>query len=200
MPVHTITLEERNRITDQNAHLFIARHVNDYFPCTANSEKLCGFIESQLGMPIVDWPYPLQLEQYEVAFEHIKATGWFYQRPEPEAEPEDPAAVKERAAQERVRAEYDAQQAAAKMQRDRNMPLSELGKIVGVQNGQLRAVRESSGLPVRQPGTESRSLATVTFGLKATARANTAAAHPELAIDSQEWNKHYAVELQKLRG
>jgi hypothetical protein len=199
MPVHTITLEERNRITDQNAHLFIARHVNDYFPCAANSEKLCGFIESQLGMPIVDWPYPLMLEQYEAAYSYLLQNSWFYPRPN-EPEVEDSAVTRERLAQERVRAEYDAQQTAAKTQRDKAMPLNELAKVVGVQNADLRQQRETRGLPVRQPGTESRSLATVTFGDRATARANTAAAQPELAVDSQEWNRHYAAELARLRG
>ena len=99
-------------LTDQNAHLFITRHVNDYFPCTANSEKLCGFIESQLGMPIVDWPYLLQLEQYEVAFEHIMATSWLYQRPEEVIE-EDLAVTREKLAQQKVRDDFDARQRAA---------------------------------------------------------------------------------------
>jgi len=199
MPVHTITSEERNRITDQNAHLFIARHVNDYFPCVGNSEKLCGFIESQLGMPIVDWPYPLQLEQYEVAFEHIKATGWFYQRPEEVIE-EDPAVVRERQAQERVGAEYDTQQAAATMLRDRNMPLSELGKIVGVQNADFRAQRELNKLPVRSTGMESRHVEQVKLGIPAQARVNVGLANPGLDTHSAEFTRLYAAELQRLRS
>ena len=84
-----ITLEERNRITDQNAHLFKARHVNDYFPSEINSQRMMDFIESQLGMPISEWPYPLHLDQFEVAFEYLNSQHMLFPRPADEPEPED---------------------------------------------------------------------------------------------------------------
>jgi hypothetical protein len=195
----TITKQERDSITDANAHLFIARHVKDYFPCSANSEKLCGFIESQLGMPIVDFPYPLQLEQYEAAFEHIMATGWFHQRPEEVIE-EEPAVLRERLAQQKVRDDYDAQQRAAKIARDKNVPLNQLRNEVGGQNKDFRQQRDANLLPTRATGMESRAVSTVTLGPKAQARVNVGNANPGLDIHSAEFTKLYAAELARLRG
>jgi hypothetical protein len=198
MEPNRISFEEKERLTGAAANLFKARHP-EYWPTQANSDKLISFIESQLGMSILEYPYPLQVDNFEAAYEHILATSWFYQR-EPEVEVEDPAVVKERQAQERVRAEYDVQQAAAKMQRDRNMPLSELGKIVGVQNADFRAQRELNKLPVRSTGMESRRVEQVKLGIPAQARVNVGLANPGLDTHSAEFTKKYAAELARLRG
>jgi hypothetical protein len=195
----TITKQERDSITDANAHLFIARHVNDYFPCSANSEKLCGFIESQLGMPIVDWPYPLQLEQYEVAFEHIMATGWFYQRPEKVVE-EDPAVVEEARKQQQVRDDYTARVEADKIARAKNIPIAQLGAEVARQNADFRQQRELNKLSVRSTGMESRHVEQVKLGIRARARVNVGLANPGLDTHSAEFTKKYAAELARLRG
>lgn len=197
MPVHTITPEERNRITDQNAHLFIARHVNDYFPCELNSQKLCNFITSQVGE---DYPYPWSLEFFENALAYLKENDFLLPRPE-EVEVEDPAVTRERLAQERVRTDHAARVEADKIARDRAMPISQLGAKVSQQNADFRQQRDQNLLPVRTPGLESRPLSTVTFGDKATARANVALAHPEITDrNGAEFSRLYAAELARLRG
>ena len=199
MQPSTISFEEKERITGASANLFKVRHP-EYFASPANSDKLVSFIENQLGMSILDFPYPLQLENFEAAyFAILKSGGWFYERPV-EEEIEDPAVMKERQAQERVRAEYDAQQAAAKMQRDRNMPLSELGQVVGVQNADFRQQRELNKLPVRSTGMESRHVEQVKLGIPAQARVNVGLANRGLDIHSAEFTKLYSLELQRLRA
>jgi|ERR1700677_3445022 hypothetical protein len=199
MEPNRISVEERNRITDAAANLFKVRNPQ-WFPCLANSDKLCGHLENQLGFAIVDYPYPITVEMFQVAHDQIlQMGGWFYPRPI-EEEVEDPAVVKERAAQQRVRDQYDAQQAAAKMQRDRNMPLQDLGKLVSVQNADLREQRDQNILPGRPVGQSSRPVSNVTMGLRATARANAALANPSLPRDGAEFSKKYAEELRRLRS
>lgn len=201
MNASTITPEEKVRITDQNAHLFKARHIADYWPSAINSQRIMDFIQSQLGMPIDQWPYPIHLDQFEVAFEYLTQNAMLFPRPEEEPEPEDPAVVKERQTQERVRADYDARQRAEQIQRDKNMPLKELGAKVSQQNADFREQRDQNLLPTRTPGLESRPLSTVTFGDKATARANVSLAHPEITDrNGPEFSRLYAAELARLRG
>lgn len=192
----TITPEERNRMTDQNAHLFIARHVIDYFPCPANSQKICDFIISQVG---ADYPYHWPIDFFENAFAYISEHSWFYQRPV-EEEVEDPAVTRERLAQERVRTDHAARVKAETIARDKVTPLNELGAKVSQQNVDFREQRDRNELPTRTPGLESRSLATVTFGDKAAARANVALANPSLPRDGAEFSRLYAAELARLRG
>ncbi len=196
MQVHTITTEERNRMTDQAAHLFVARHVKDYFPCPANSQKICDFIISQVGE---DYPYFWPIEFFENAFAYISEHGWFYVRPE-EVETEDPAVTRERLAQERVRTEHAARVAADKIARDRAMPLSDLRNVVGVQNKDFREQREQNLLPVRSTGMESRHVEQVKLGITAQARVNVGNANPGLNPNSAQFTKKYAEELSKLRS
>jgi hypothetical protein len=198
MPIHTITAEEKARLTDSACHLFIARNP-EFFPCAANSEKLIQFVHSQLGMTLDEFPYPILVEQWQAAFEHIKKTSWFYERPV-EEEIVDPAVAREQAAQKKVRDDYDARQAAAKREHDRNMPLSELGKIVGAQNADLRQQRDENLLPVRSTGMESRHVEQVKLGAKAQARVNVGLANPGLDTHSVEFTKLYAAELNRLRN
>jgi hypothetical protein len=196
MPIHTITQEEVARLTDQAARLFIARHVNDYWPCEINSRKMTNFISSQLGE---DYPFVWTLEHFEAAFAYLNEHDFLLQRPieEPEV---DPAVAREQAAQQKVRDDYDARQTAAKLERDRNLPLNELAKVVSVQNAQLRKIRETSGLPVRSTGMESRHVEQVKLGIPAQARVNVGLAQPELSPKSAEFTKLYAAELTRLRG
>jgi hypothetical protein len=198
MSIHTITPEAKARLTDSACHLFVARNP-DYWPCAANSEKLLSFVQQQLGQSLDEFPYPILVEQWQAAYEHIKKTSWLYERPV-EEEIIDPAVAREQAAQKKVRDDYDACQAAAKRERDRNMPLSELGKIVGAQNADLRQQRDENLLPVRSTGMESRAVSTVTLGSKAQARVNVGNANPGLDIHSAEFTKLYAAELARLRG
>jgi hypothetical protein len=197
MPVHTIDLEEKERLTGQAANQFKARHP-EYWPCQANSDKLIGFIESQLGCPIVDYPYPLQLENFEVAYEHIKATSWFYTCPE-EPKVEDPAVIRDQAALEAANANLAACR-AEEIRIAKKMPLKELGTFTSVENAKLREARDQNLLPDRPVGQSSRPLSTVTLGMKATARANVALANPPLDRNSSEFAKLYAAELSGLRG
>jgi hypothetical protein len=198
MPIHTITAEEKARLTDSACHLFIARNPK-FFPCAANSEKLIQFVHSQLGMTLDEFPYPILVEQWQAAYEHIKKTSWLYERPieEPEV---DPAIGREQAAQQKVRDDFDARQVAAKRERDRNTPLSELKKIVGAQNADLRQQREQNLLPVRSTGMESRHVEQVKLGAKAQARVNVGLQNPGLDTHSVEFTRLYALELQRLRS
>jgi hypothetical protein len=198
MPIHTITPEEKARLTDSACHLFVARNP-DYWPCAANSEKLLSFVQQQLGQSLDEFPYPILVEQWQAAYEHIKKTSWLYERPieEPEV---DPAIAREQAAQQKVRDDFDARQVAAKRERDRNTPLSELKKIVGAQNADLRQQREQNLLPVRSTGMESRHVEQVKLGAKAQARVNVGLQNPGLDTHSVEFTRLYALELQRLRS
>jgi hypothetical protein len=198
MPIHTITAEEKARLTDSACHLFIARNP-EFFPCAANSEKLIQFVHSQLGMTLDEFPYPILVEQWQAAYEHIKKTSWLYERPV-EEEIIDPAVAREQAAQKKVRDDYDARQATAKRERERSLPLNELGKIVSVQNADLRQQRDENTLPGRPVGQSSRPLSTVTLGVKAQARGNVALANPSLPRDGAEFSRLYALELSRLRS
>ena len=194
-----ITPEEKARLTDSACHLFLARNP-EFFPCQANSERLISFVHSQLGMTIDDFPYPITVDQWQAAYDHIVRTGWFYARPEEEPEPEDPAVTRERLARQKVRDDYDARQRAAQTERDRNLPLKELGKIVSVQNKDFRAQREQNLLPMRAPGLESRHVEQVKLGIPAQARVNVGLAHPELSPKSGEFSKLCAAEVVRLRS
>jgi hypothetical protein len=191
-----LNAEEVARMTDASAHLFVARHVHDYWPCILNSQKVCNFITSQVGE---DYPYPWPIDFFENAFAYLNEHDFLLQRPieEPEI---DPAVAREQAAQQKVRDDYDARQTAAKLERDRNLPLNELAKVVSVQNAQLRKIRETSGLPVRSTGMESRHVEQVKLGIPAQARVNVGLAQPELSPKSAEFTKLYAAELARLRG
>ena len=177
MSIHTITLEEKEKLTGQAANLFKMRNP-EFYPCQANSDKLVSFIESQLGMPIVTFSYPVSVEQFQAAYEHILATSWFYARPV-EEEVEDEAVVRERNAQQKVRDDYDARQHAEQTQRDKNAPLKELGAKVSQQNARFRQQREQNLLPVRATGLESRNVEQVQLGIVAQARVNVGLAHPK---------------------
>jgi hypothetical protein len=192
-----ITSEEKARLTDSACHLFLARNP-EFFPCRANSERLISFVHAQLGMTIDQYVYPITVDQWQAAYEHIKATSWFLERPVEEEV--DPAVVEEQRKQQQVRDDYDARQAAAKLERDRNMPLKELAKVVSVQNADLRQQRETSGLPVRSTGMESRRVSEVKLGIRGQARVNVGLAHPCLDTHSAEFTKLYAAELARLRG
>jgi hypothetical protein len=198
MTIHTIDAAEKARLTDSSCHLFIARNP-DFYPCQANSERLISFVHSQLGQTLDEYAFPVTVDMWQAAYEHIKKTSWFYERPV-EEEVEDPAVVREREAQQAVRDNHDAQQRAAKIARDKAMPLSELSKVVGVQNAQFREQRDLNNLPVRQPGTEPQSISQRTMGIRAQARINVATANPSLARDGAEFSRLCAAEISRLRS
>jgi len=198
MEIHRISFEEKEKLTGQAANLFKMR-TPEYWPTPANSDRLVAFVEDQIGMPIVDFPYPITLDQWTAAYEHILQTGWFYQRPEEIIE-EDPAVVREREAQQRVRDNHDAQQRAAKLQRDKSVPLNQLRNEVGVQNKDFREQRDQNLLPVRSTGMESRHVEQVKLGIPAQARVNVGLANRGLDIHSAEFTKLYSLELQRLRA
>jgi hypothetical protein len=195
----TITKKERDSMTDAACELFKVRNP-DFWPSKVNAEKLVGFVERNLGMSLADYPYPVTINVWQDCYDYLLQHDFFYARPEEEPQPEDPAVVKERQTQERVRTDYDARQAAEKRQRDRNMPLSELGKVVSVQNAQLREIRETSGLPFRATGMESRHVEQVNLGIPAQARVNVGLANPGLDTHSAEFTKKCAAEMARLRG
>jgi hypothetical protein len=198
MPIHTITPEGKARLTDSACQLFKTRNP-DFYPCQANSEKLISFVHQQLGQSLDEYPYPVLIDQWQAAYDHIKQTSWFYTRPV-EEEIEDPAVTRERLAQQKVRDDYEARQRAEKIQRDNNVPLNQLRNEVGVQNADFRQQRDANLLPTRAVGLESRHVEQVQLGIKAQARVNVGLAHPALSPKSAEFTKLYAAELACLRG
>lgn len=203
MQTSTITVEEKVRITDQNAHLFKARHVNDYWPSEINSQRIMDFIQSQLGMPIDAWPYPLHLDQFEVAFEYLTQNAMLFPRPEEEPEAEDPEETRERVTQQKVRDDYAARVEADKIARAKTIPIVQLGAEVSQQNAHFRNQRNHNELPTRTLRLESRPLMGSKFPVsqEAQARATVALAHPEIKDrNSAEFSRLYAAELARLRS
>ncbi|MGA7914779.1 MAG: hypothetical protein WCA00_06050, partial [Candidatus Acidiferrales bacterium] len=78
--------------------------------------------------------------------------------------------------------------------------LSELGKIVSVQNKDFRGQRELGQLPIRKLGLESRHVEQVQLGIVAQARVNVGNANPGLDTHSAEFARKCAVEVSRLRG
>jgi hypothetical protein len=198
MSIHTINKDERDKLTGQACELFKVRNPA-FFPCPANSEKLVGFVESQIGMPIVDFPYVIDVSQWQAAYDYLLQNGFFYSRPV-EEEVVDPAVVEEARKQQKVRDDYTARVEAEKIARAKNIPIAQLGAEVAQQNNQFREQRELNTLPVRATGLESRHVEQVTLGPKAQARVNVGLAHPELSPKSAEFTKLYAAELARLRS
>jgi hypothetical protein len=198
MPVHTITAEEKARLTDSACQLFKVRNP-DFFPCQANSEKLIQFVHQQLGMTIDEYPYPVHVDQWQAAYDHILQTSWFYTRPV-EEEVDDAAVVKERLAQQKVRDDHSAGVEADKIARAKTIPISQLAAEVAQQNNQFRQQRDRNELPIRTPGLESRRMSDDRLGIKALARVNVGNANPGLDTHSAEFTKKYAAELARLRG
>ena len=198
MQPNRITPDEKARLTDSACHLFMARNP-DYWPSTANSERLIQFVQSQLGQTLDEVPFPILIDQWQAAYDHLKKVSWFYPRPV-EEEVEDAAVVKERNTQQKIRDDFDARQRAEQIQRDKNIPLKELGAKVSQQNSDFRRQREQNLLPTRTPGLESRNVEQVQLGIAALARVNVGLARPELSPKSGEFSKLCAAEVVRLRS
>jgi hypothetical protein len=197
MSIHVITPDEKTRLTEQACEVFKTRNP-DFFPCAANSEKLISFVHQQLGQTLDEHPFPVLVDSWQAAYDHLKQTSWFYARPE---ETEDDSA--QTAENQRALEAANANLAACKADEIRiakAMPLKELGQFTSAENTKLREARERGEFPVRPTGLESRPLSTVTLGLKATARANVALANPSLPRDGAEFSRLYAAELSRLRS
>jgi hypothetical protein len=191
-----ITAEEKTRLTDSACHLFLARNP-EFFPCAANSEKLISFVHSQLGMTIDQYIYPITVDQWQVAYGHIKATSWFLERP---IEEDNSAQTAE---QQRALEVSNANLAACKAEEIRiakQMPLKELGKFTSVENAKLREARDRGESSDRPVGQSSRHVEQIQLGIKARARVNVGNANPGLNPNSAEFSKKYAEELRRLRS
>ena len=190
-----ITPEEKARLTDSACHLFMARNP-EFFPCQANSERLISFVHSQLGMTIDDFPYPITVEQWQAAYDHIVRTAWFYARPEEEPNRKTRLSCRERHAQQKVRDDFDARQRADQTERDRNYAAERVGKNrVGSKQGFPSTARAKSYFRFVRPGLESRHVEQVKLGIPAQARVNVGLAHPELSPKSGEFSKLCAAEV-----
>ena len=102
-----ITLEEKNRISESNLHLFVERHIHDYWPCATNSARMIDFLQSQYGMTLEQYPYPLHLEEIETCFFYLQSEHKLLPRPE-EVEEVDEAAWRRSGTAERVRSDHAA--------------------------------------------------------------------------------------------
>ncbi|MGA7225983.1 MAG: hypothetical protein WBX16_24215 [Candidatus Acidiferrales bacterium] len=199
MEPNRISYEEKEKISAANLHLFIQRHIHDYYPCATNSQRMCDFLESQYGMTIAQWPYPLHLEQIETAIFYLQSEHKLLPRPEA-VEEVDEAAEEEARKQQKVRDDHAARVEAERIARARTIPIKQLAVEVAQQNNIFREQRERGTLPVRKTGLESRSLSTVKFGNKAIARTNVALQFPTLDRNGAEFARLYAEELQRLQG
>jgi hypothetical protein len=195
MQPNRITESEKNKITDANLHLFVARHINDYWPCAINSQRMTDFLESQLGCPLVEWPYPLHLDQIETAFAYLNSQHMLHPRPEEEPEPEAQSVTRERLAQQKVRDDYTARQRAEQVQIAKTMPLNELRKVVGVGDAAQRARR--SVAERTQDDRESNRLTPQELDARARARHAVMVANPSLNRNSLEFSKLVAEEMAK---
>ena len=195
MESNRISPEEKEKITASNAHLFIARHIADYWPCEINSARMTSFLESQYGMSILAYPYPVSLEHYELAFEYLQSQHMLFPRPAEEPEPEDPAVARERNAQERLRANYKARQHAEQLQIAKTMPLSDLRKVVGVGDAAQRARRSVAART--QDDRESNRLTLQERDARAAARFRVMQVNPSLNRNSLEFSKKVAEAMAK---
>lgn len=200
--MNNITLEEKNRISESNLHLFVARHIHDYYPSEINSRRMVDFLESQFGMTLEQWPYPLHLEEIETAFFYLQSQHMLFPRPAEEPEPEDPEVIREREAQERVRADYAAKVEADRIARAKTIPIEQLGAEVAQQNNIFREQKKRNELPTRTLRLESRPLMGSKFPVshEAQARATVALENPSLARNGADFMRLYAAELSRLRG
>jgi|HubBroStandDraft_5_1064220.scaffolds.fasta_scaffold30496_4 hypothetical protein len=188
MSIPTITLEEKNRLTDQAARLFVARHVNDYFPCELNSQKLCNFITSQLGE---NYPFVWTLDHLESAFAYLNEHDFLLQRP---VEVEDKSA--QITEQQRALEAANTNLAACKAEEIRiakRMPLKELGQFTSVENAKLRAQRSVAART--QTDSESNRLTKQELDARAQARLKVMTENPGLSRTSVEFSKLVAAEL-----
>jgi hypothetical protein len=197
MEIHRISFEEKEKLNGQACELFKIRN-RDYWPSPVNSHKLVSFLEQNLGMTIAEYPYVVGVDIWQNCYDHLKVTSFFIERPVEEADTSAQTAEQQRAL-EIANANLDAAR-ANEIRIAKKMPLKELGAFTSVENVKFRELRDTNNLPVRPVGTESRPLATVTFGIKAQARSNVALANPTLDRNGAEFSKLYAAELSRLRG
>ena len=201
MEPNRISLQEKNRLTDEAAHLFVSKHHDTYFPSAVNSQRIMDWIVSQIGMPVEDYAYPILLEHFETAFFYLQSQHMLFPRPE-EVEEVDEAAEEEARKQQKVRDDYAARVEAERIARAKTIPIEQLGAEVSQQNVRFREQRKRNELPTRTLRLESRPLMGTKFPVsqEAQARANTALAHPEIKDrNSAEFMRFYAEELQTLR-
>jgi hypothetical protein len=195
MQSNRITEAEKTKITDANLHLFVERHIQDYWPCQINSQRMVDFLESQFGMSLVDWPYPLHLEQIETAFAYLNSQHQLFPRPAEEAEPEAPEVTRERLAQQKVRDNYDARQRAEQLHIAKTMPLNDLRNVVGVGDAAQRAQRSVAART--QDDKQSGRLTPSEVDARAQARDAVMKANPSLNRNSLEFSKLVQAEMAK---
>lgn len=190
MQPHRITPEEKHQMTLQNMRQFVARNP-DYYPSPANSAKLLGLWESQVGCSEDEWPYPVGLEDIQACYDHIVATSWFYTRP---VETVDTSA--QDAEQERLLKVANDNLAAARANEIRvakTVPLRELRDFVGVENAKSRAQRSVAART--QTDNESNRLTPQEVNARAAARLKVMTENPGLSRTSIEFSKKVAAEL-----
>lgn len=193
MTIHTITQSEKEKLTGAACELFKMRNP-DYWPTVLNSDKLVAFVESQIGMTIDAYPYPILVDAWQASYDHIKATSFFYERPV-EEEIEDPAVTRERLAQQKVRDDHAARQQAEQLRIAKTMPLNDLRKAVGVGDAAQRARR--SVAERTQDDRESNRLTPQELDARARARHAVMVANPSLNRNSLEFSKLVAEEMAK---
>lgn len=194
-----ITLEEKNRISESNLHLFVERHIHDYWPCATNSARMIDFLQSQYGMTLEQYPYPLHLEEIETAFFYLQSQHMLFPRPADEPEPEDPEVTRERLAQQKVRDDFDARQRAEQLRIAKTMPLNELRNVIGVGDAAQRAQRRAE-TPIASrtlDDRESNRLTPQELDARARARTSVMMANPRLNRNSLEFSKLVAEEMAK---
>lgn len=190
-----LTQAEKDEITVASAKAFQLAN-QDYYGCPANSAKLLGFIEEQLGAAHLK-EYPLQTEHFQAAWQHLNDMGAiFIQRPE---------------SQESI----DARKRQAQAQADANDRLiqhaAEVGEWVKEQTQVLREmpIRDLRTAAVQQRnGVKSGEIERTTYrnnpssrvievSDRAAARTRVAARFPLMNRESAEFSKLVFEEMQQ---
>jgi hypothetical protein len=185
-----LSVEEVGRLTDANAHLFVAKHP-EYWPCEINSRKMIKFIISQVGE---GYPFVWPIDFFENAFQYISQHDFFLPRPV-EEEIEDAAVTRERLAQEKVRTDYAARQRAEQLRIAKTMPLNDLRNAVGVGDAIMRSQRSIAART--QDDKQSGRLTPSELDARAQARDAVMKANPLLNRNSLEFSKLVAAEMAK---
>ncbi len=169
---YKLTVEDVDRITGENARIFMALHP-EYYGCAENSQSLLDWAELQVGTQ-----YPISLETFEAGLEYLQREGVLLSRPANKQQLETEQRVSQRyidsIAQEKSKQELQ------------NMPLSALKILANVQRHQLKGQPK----PSAQAGSESRQVgAGKPISAQSLAEWKVMQQYPSLKRGSNEYNR-----------
>jgi hypothetical protein len=181
-----LTPKQRDTATAWAAEKF-KEQTPEYYPHPANSAKLLDFITEQLGAEYLE-TYPLSVENFSAAFEHVNREYIMIQRPEGQ----DSIAARQREEQKQVDADNRLIQHAEKVgewvtEQERilkNMPMNDLRPLAaqqreGVKRGEIERTTYRNNPASRVVNVSDR----------AAARTRVAAKYPSMNRNSHEFSE-----------